>query len=411
MDADEEESNSNKGNAGGSGGGHGNTKIPFGLCLREGISIEPDWGPKEAWDALAGKGYTASAAYKELKETGKVSKPAPKAPEKPKKAPTVLEESHFPAGLLSKTYKRNTPEFAKYINEVCKDPDVSELLSLATAPGSKQFPKMDVKRSMDGEGCYVRPTWFSVDKTPYSYEIVIPHISKAKTPEQKAQAVRSFAHEYTHFLDDMARGDTKKSQKYSGQDKELDDAIKANDWKSYGEEIVSTFDDFNRGYDGLVSQYKKDRGNAAINVMKAMYPEKPAWLRDDGSVSYSYPARMDWEEVKRYEKAVKAAKKELTEKFNREKRAYMDGVVNLQGIYDSLSGGKLRASGGVKFGHSTSYFDREPANKAIEVLADYVALRATRPDLADMFRRDKPDIAKALDNTIAGMVKRLRGAE
>ena len=209
----------------------------------------------------------------------------------------------------------------------------------------------------------------------------------------------------------MARGDTKKSQKYSGQDKELDDAIKANDWKSYGEEIVSTFDDFNRGYDGLVSQYKKDRGNAAINVMKAMYPEKPAWLRDDGSVSYSYPARMDWEEVKRYEKAVKAAKKELTEKFNREKRAYMDGVVNLQGIYDSLSGGKLRASGGVKFGHSTSYFDREPANKAIEVLADYVALRATRPDLADMFRRDKPDIAKALDNTIAGMVKRLRGAE
>jgi hypothetical protein len=55
------------------GGGHGNTKIPFGLCQREGIKVEPNWTPKDAWDALAGKGYSASEAYKELKETGKVA--------------------------------------------------------------------------------------------------------------------------------------------------------------------------------------------------------------------------------------------------------------------------------------------------------------------------------------------------
>jgi len=56
------------------GGGHGNTKLPFGLCQREGIDIQPGWTPQDAWKALEGKGYSAGEAYKELKETGKVSK-------------------------------------------------------------------------------------------------------------------------------------------------------------------------------------------------------------------------------------------------------------------------------------------------------------------------------------------------
>lgn len=56
------------------GGGHGNTKLPFGLCQREGIEVKPGWTPQDAWKALEGKGYSAGEAYKELKETGKVSK-------------------------------------------------------------------------------------------------------------------------------------------------------------------------------------------------------------------------------------------------------------------------------------------------------------------------------------------------
>ena len=40
-------------------GRHGNTKIPFGLCQREGIDIQKGWTPTDAWNALAGKGYKA----------------------------------------------------------------------------------------------------------------------------------------------------------------------------------------------------------------------------------------------------------------------------------------------------------------------------------------------------------------
>lgn len=81
--------------------GHGNTRLPFGLCKREGIEIDPDWTPKDAWAALAGKGYSAAEAYKQLKESGHVSKPSSpdntgspdntNSPEKPKQPETEKE--------------------------------------------------------------------------------------------------------------------------------------------------------------------------------------------------------------------------------------------------------------------------------------------------------------------------------
>ena len=54
-------------------GGHGNTRIPFGLCKREGISVQNGWTPRDAWSALAGKGYDVGSVYRELRQTGKVA--------------------------------------------------------------------------------------------------------------------------------------------------------------------------------------------------------------------------------------------------------------------------------------------------------------------------------------------------
>ena len=403
MDDEEETNNNPGGSGGGSGGGHGNTKIPFGLCQREGIQIDPKWTPKDAWEALSGKGYSAGEVYKTLKETGKVGE------KKSKKAPTKLDESHFPDGMLAKTYRKNTLEFAKYINEHCKDPEVTELLSLGSASGAKQFPRMTVKRSMDGEGCYVRPSWRTSDKSPYEYEIVIPQISKATTPEQRAQAVRSFAHEYTHFLDDMARERETKCPKYSGADKELNDAIAANDWQKYSEEAENLFKEYDKGYTKIIEDWRKSKSELPLKVAMGMFGERPSWISEEGRIGYGRDYYADWERVNRYTKALKAAERELAEKRNRDKRAYMDGVTCLQGMYDALSGGQMRATGKVRFGHSTSYYTRDPENKAVELLADYVALKATRPDLVEIFRKDKPQIAVALDKTISGMVKRLRG--
>ena len=98
FDADDEETNNGGGN---SSGGHGNTRIPYGLCQREGIKIQPNWTPKDAWDALAGKGYSASDVYKELRETGKVPQGKPKEPEKPK-----LDKKQIDAALKFYSVKK-----------------------------------------------------------------------------------------------------------------------------------------------------------------------------------------------------------------------------------------------------------------------------------------------------------------
>lgn len=65
---DEGEQNNNNRRGGSSGGGHGNTRLPFGLCKRFGIEIGDGWTPKDAWDALAGKGITPDGAFERLKK-------------------------------------------------------------------------------------------------------------------------------------------------------------------------------------------------------------------------------------------------------------------------------------------------------------------------------------------------------
>lgn len=68
-DAEEDDKDNNQNEGGGSSGGaHGNTRLPFGLCMRFGIDIDPSWGPREAWDALADKGITPSGAYERLRK-------------------------------------------------------------------------------------------------------------------------------------------------------------------------------------------------------------------------------------------------------------------------------------------------------------------------------------------------------
>ena len=57
---DEEENNNVK------KGSHGNTRLPFGLCKKMGIDVGGDWTPRDAWDALKGKGVSAKEEYKKL---------------------------------------------------------------------------------------------------------------------------------------------------------------------------------------------------------------------------------------------------------------------------------------------------------------------------------------------------------
>ena len=75
-DADEEsEGNSSSKN-------HGNTKLPYGLCRKYGIEVQNGWTPREAWEALEGKGVSAAEEYKKLRERGKTEQKIAVSPER-----------------------------------------------------------------------------------------------------------------------------------------------------------------------------------------------------------------------------------------------------------------------------------------------------------------------------------------
>lgn len=109
FDADGDDDANNVSNSG-DNGFHGNTRIPFGLCQREGIQIGKDWTPKDAWDALAGKGYTAGDVYTELKKTGKV---APRETEEPVKMTKELKEMSKRVSDLQKAKRKFERESKK----------------------------------------------------------------------------------------------------------------------------------------------------------------------------------------------------------------------------------------------------------------------------------------------------------
>ena len=396
MDDDEENGN-NTGS-----GGHGNTKIPFGLCQREGIAIDPKWSPKDAWDALAGKGYSAGEVYKSLKATGKVGGRA-------KKPPTKLSESHFPSSMVSGVYKKNTMEFAKFINEHCDDGDVTEFLGASTMKGAKTPPTVTCKRTTDIGGAQVSTRFYTSSGIPISSTITIPSFAGIKDDSKRASAMRTFTHEWSHYLDLCAR-DGERFGHYSEKNDALKKAIKEDNGE-IGEETKKIFDDFNSKFDDLRGEEKKAKLDATFKTAERLYGERPSWLRDDGVANYSGMLRsgMTYSQIKAYEKEVKKARKAVEIDYNDQKRALMDGASCLQGIYDSLHGGRLRAKGIVKYGHPTSYFDGDPNNKAVEMFADYMALKATNPKLLSVFERDKPEIARAFNNQMLEITKRLRG--
>lgn len=61
---DDEENNLNQP----SGGNHGNTRLPYGLCQKYGIEVGSGWSPRDAWDALAGKGITPGGEFARLSQ-------------------------------------------------------------------------------------------------------------------------------------------------------------------------------------------------------------------------------------------------------------------------------------------------------------------------------------------------------
>ena len=108
VDADEEsEGNSSATN-------HGNTKLPYGLCEKYGIEVKSGWTPREAWEALAGKGVSAAEEYRKLRERGKTgaAQKATVSPERHAAAKKALHDRQNEVSERCKNLRRQAIEIA-----------------------------------------------------------------------------------------------------------------------------------------------------------------------------------------------------------------------------------------------------------------------------------------------------------
>lgn len=225
----------------------------------------------------------------------------------------------------------------------------------------------------------------------------------------REQKIRDFCHEWTHYVDMIGREGNEYGH-FSSSVESLKNAVMQDDG-SIGEEPKKIFADFKDKADAL----DRERALKIVNFPKELATEKygdvwPAWIQHTGYVNSWTAYRLGKQmEAHEYNKALKKRQKEIFAQFSERKRRMMNGVSNLQGIYDALNAGAEKKKRGLVYGHHEGYYKRDETNRVTEAFADYVALKATNPKLASVFAKDKPKIAAEMDKAIAGLSKKLRG--
>jgi len=397
LDADNEEEGGN--NKPKNRVNHGNTRLPFGLCQREGISIESGWTPTDAWEALEGKGYNAKEEYAGLRE-GKPSGSSKKESEKPKGKRKELKTESFPDEMTKKSHIKSTQEYVDLINKNCKDDNILNIVS-----GIGKMTKKGIKVRMLStiEGCAVQPY---IDG---SVKIAIPNISKLKTPEQKNVAVNTFIHEFTHFIDKVLSKDGVFGQ-ISYENTNYLDALKKEEDNGIGEKAKKLFEEYNKLYDNNIKKLAVDIDKINDDIIDEIFDgRRPDFIDRNGDIDwFETKTPEDFKNCCQYEKEQEKRRKEFYDKSEIESRSLLDGVFALEGLYSDMSKGKLNKSGMLKFGHSEVYA-RSTRNQTAEVFAGYMSLKATNPELANIFAEDHPETAKELDKMIEEIGNKYKG--
>lgn len=145
---------------------------------------------------------------------------------------------------------------------------------------------------------------------------------------------------------------------------------------------------------------------------KEIDADKKAWdvrSKRFAELSAKRPTMSAYEYMQEYDKITKDYADMLKREEEKAKEGDLAFYGNLSDLYDALAGGEYRDIGldGVKIpGHGVSYYSKHGA-KEVEMLANWGALRVMAPNLADKFRNDKPEVAKALDELIIEMCKQV----
>lgn len=332
--------------------------------------------------------YNLMTAEEFAKATGKkVDKPK-QAKEQPAER-VEIKLDDFPEAFTKGAEGKNTKKLIEYINGIeGADPNAVRLYSLIGELENLDANGIPFKIS-HGKSHAVSYAYSPANHSLKSVKINYPKL----TGDNFAGQVNTTLHEQMHLLDLFGREDVNKYNRwFSVTRTPLVDTFKVTS-ADMSDEITELFTKHNAEYHSI-----RDR-------LKKKYDDMIAATRE----KYLPDGMSPWENMsgyRQYEKEAKKLRKAMTEEIDYESRNIMGGgICSLQDIYDALSGGTYRANGTVIYGHGQRYYAQWD-NRIHEIVANYVSLSVTRPDLIAMLRRDKPDLCKELDDLVVELIKK-----
>lgn len=299
-----------------------------------------------------------------------------------------LTTDDFPAAFRKGAEGKNTQKLVDYINSI-EDADPNALKLYSSIGKLENLDANGITFKISHGKDHAVTTWsnrYTGDLT--DVKLTIPKLKG----DNFAGQVNTTLHEEMHLMDLYGRDGTGKW--FSPTQKSLVDSFK-NTTDEIGDDIAALFKKHNAEYSSIRDAVKQE------------YKKKI----DDVKEKYLPNGMSPWDDIKayrQYEKEAKKLRSEMLDAIDYEARNSMNGVNNLQDIYDALSGGTYRANGTVIYGHGQQYYSS--VNHQIkETVANYASLSITRPDLIDMLRKDKPDLCDELDKLIVALTKKAGG--
>jgi len=298
-----------------------------------------------------------------------------------------LELSDFPKAFTEKSEKKITQKMIDYVNGLeGANPDVIRVYKgigkLDTV--SKQGIPFKISH---GKNHAVKTKSYIASGKLADVQLVIPKL----TGDNIAGQINTMLHEEMHLIDLFARSG---NEWFSTTCKGLRNA--------FSQKTIDMSDEVRKLFKEHDDEYHKIR-----DIIKKSYDAKKADLREvyfpNGTSPYSAP----YSTYKEYEKALKKLDTQMQEEVDYQARNIMGGGVgNLEDIYDALSGGSLKNSHGVLYGHGASYYAYTDS-RIQETLANYGALSVTRPDLIELLKADKPELVTELEAAIQALLEKV----
>ena len=296
-----------------------------------------------------------------------------------------LAIENFPAAFLQKSERKNTQAFLNYVNNL-KGADAKVIAIYNRMGRMESLERNGIPFKIShGKNHAVSLEVYQGTGELASVTLTIPKLQG----NDLAGQINTILHESMHLIDLYNRKNITKGERwFSIERMSLVDCFQKTS-NSMGDDIAKLF----KAHD---AQYQK-----TISAIQETYQQKISALMDS---VMNKTFQGSFKDYKREYAKLKAAME--TEMDYHGRNVMGGGIGNLEDIYDALSGGTFSQNGTLLYGHGQKYYS-SVENRVQETIANYATLSVTRPDLIELLRADKPELAAELDAAITELLKRV----